>query len=206
MIGARKHSFVVSSQGSSNNGSRKHSQVERVVTDAHRAQINAFDRFTRPLSVIFPLALMVNASSFRGTFIDTPSLGELAIYYGYTLSYNSEGYITYFGPSVNASVDANQQDEIPPGSFLFPTFTDLHLHAPQYLYQGNGLDLPLMQWLDAYTYAAEDKLDSDPILARKVYTSLAKRLVKNGTGAISFFGTIKTDTKYADLPLCLCLV
>ena len=36
------------------------------------------------------------------------------------------------------------------GDFLLPSFTDLHLHAPQYLYAGTGLDLPLMEWLDKW--------------------------------------------------------
>ncbi|KAH6917709.1 hypothetical protein BKA70DRAFT_1253000 [Coprinopsis sp. MPI-PUGE-AT-0042] len=145
----------------------------------------------------------VGPRDFRGTFVDTPALGELRIYHDHILSVGSEGYITRFEPfsSSNTGASTTYSDDgaidiqkVPPGSFLLPTFTDLHLHAPQYLYQGTGLDLPLMQWLDTYTYAAEEKLDADPELARKVYVSLAKRLVKNGTGAVSFFGTIKGDT------------
>lgn len=85
--------------------------------------------------------------------------------------------------------------ELPPGSFLLPTFCDLHLHAPQYLYQGTGLHLPLMEWLNQYAFQAEERLDSDPVLARKVYQRLAERLVETGTGATLFFGTIKEETK-----------
>jgi guanine deaminase len=48
---------------------------------------------------------------------------------------------------------------IPDGSFLLPTFCDLHLHAPQFLYQGTGLDLPLMQWLDNYALKSEARMD-----------------------------------------------
>lgn len=82
---------------------------------------------------------------------------------------------------------------------MLPAFCDLHLHAPQYLYQGNGLDLPLMQWLDAYALKAEEQLDSDHELAKRVYKKLARRLVKNGTGAVVLFGTIGEDTKYASI-------
>jgi guanine deaminase len=64
---------------------------------------------------------------------------------------------------------------IPTGSFVLPTFCDLHMHAPQFLYQGTGLDLPLMKWLD--TYALKARLDEDPELANRVYTvRLATRL------------------------------
>lgn len=38
-------------------------------------------------------------------------------------------------------------------------------------------------------------MDSEPVLARKVYTRLAERLVEHGTGAVLLFGTIKTQTK-----------
>lgn len=81
------------------------------------------------------------------------------------------------------------------GSFLLPTFCDLHLHAPQFLYQGTGLHLPLLEWLDKYAYQAEESIDANPKLARRVYTRLAERLLENGTGAVVLFGTIKEETK-----------
>lgn len=112
---------------------------------------------------------------------------------------DQHGFITSFAQADQAlPTDATGALEtvIPRGSFVLPTFCDLHLHAPQYLYQGNGLDLPLMQWLDTYALKAEEQLDSDQDLARKVYSKLAKRLLKNGTGAVLFFGTLKEDTKY----------
>jgi guanine deaminase len=57
-----------------------------------------------------------------------------------------------------------------------------------------------MQWLDAYAYKAEERLDADADLARKVYTRLAERLAENGTGTVLFFGTIKEETKYLPFP------
>ncbi|KAJ6621858.1 Metallo-dependent hydrolase, partial [Mycena sp. CBHHK59/15] len=78
--------------------------------------------------------------------------------------------------------------------FLTPHLVDLHLHAPQFLYLGNGLHLPLMEWLNAYAFKAEERLDADPILARKVYTRLARRLAENGTGTVLLFGTLKEET------------
>lgn len=78
---------------------------------------------------------------------------------------------------------------------MLPSFCDLHLHAPQFLYQGTGLHLPLMQWLQEYAFRAEERIDNDPELARMVYTRLAQRLVEHGTGAVLLFGTIKAETK-----------
>jgi guanine deaminase len=67
---------------------------------------------------------------------------------------DKNGYITQFSPASELHKTTGEIIRIPDGSFFLPTFADLHLHAPQFLYQGNGLDLPLMEWLDAYTYKA----------------------------------------------------
>ncbi|KAF9523894.1 hypothetical protein CPB83DRAFT_862086 [Crepidotus variabilis] len=113
---------------------------------------------------------------------------------------DDNGLISHFEP---AASDASSQliEEastpitlIPTGAFLLPAFCDLHLHAPQFLYQGNGLDLPLMQWLDKYTLQSEARLDANPTLARRVYTQLASQLIENGTGTVLLFGTIKVET------------
>ena len=95
---------------------------------------------------------------------------------------------------MNVTPDDKRVD-IPKGSFMIPSFCDLHLHAPQYLYQGTGLDLPLMTWLFEYAYKAERRIDSDPALAKRVYDKLAQRLIEHGTGAVLLFGTIKTESK-----------
>lgn len=86
--------------------------------------------------------------------------------------------------------------DIAPGSFIMPTFSDLHIHAPQFLYQGTGLHLPLMEWLNEYAFKAEERLDADAELALRVYKRLARRLIENGTGTALLFGTIKEETKY----------
>ena len=56
-----------------------------------------------------------------------------------------------------------------------------------------------MEWLNEYAFKAEEGLDRDPDLARRVYTRLGERLVENGTGAVLLFGTIKEETKYVNL-------
>lgn len=52
-----------------------------------------------------------------------------------------------------------------------------------------------MQWLDEYALKAEERLDADKILAKRVYERLARRLLQNGTGTVMLFGTIKEETK-----------
>ena len=126
----------------------------------------------------------------------------LEIYHDYVLTTDTSGLIVDFahkssssGQKVLASCENILRVDAPYGSFFLPTFSDLHLHAPQFLYLGTGLHLPLMRWLDDYAYKAEERLDADPDLARIVYSRLARRLIESGTGAALLFGTIKEQTK-----------
>ncbi|EDR13170.1 uncharacterized protein LACBIDRAFT_188306 [Laccaria bicolor S238N-H82] len=136
----------------------------------------------------------------KGTFVHTPQLGDLEFLEDHLLAVGNDGFITHFRPvgspeSIELLRDlAPEITTMPTGSFLLPTFCDLHLHAPQFLYQGTGLDLPLMQWLDEYALKAEERLDADKILAKRVYERLAHRLLQNGTGTVMLFGTIKEET------------
>ncbi|KAF9473436.1 Metallo-dependent hydrolase [Pholiota conissans] len=137
----------------------------------------------------------------RGTFVHTPQLKTLEVLHDHLLGVNSDGCIAYLAPAnlpeSKRLLDRNVGPpviEVPIGSFIMPTFCDLHLHAPQFMYQGTGLDLPLMQWLDRYALKAESRMDEDGALARRVYTRLALRLKENGTGTVLLFGTIKEET------------
>lgn len=138
---------------------------------------------------------------FRGDLVQCPSLDRLDILYDHVIEIDDSGFLTYVGPA--ASPESHRKLDAPgasltiisTGSFLLPTFCDLHLHAPQYLYQGTGLHLPLMEWLNEYAFKAEEKLDASPVLARSVYQRLAERLIEKGTGAVLLFGTIKEETK-----------
>lgn len=126
-----------------------------------------------------------------------PALGQIEIFRDYVLVIDDKGFIKL---NLHDSIARKQQGRIveeghdviviPKGSFLIPTFCDLHLHAPQFMYQGTGLHLPLMKWLNEYAFKAEEKIDSDPDLALKVYDRLGQRLIENGTGAVVLFGTI----------------
>ena len=58
---------------------------------------------------------------------------------------------------------------------IMPSFADMHLHAPQYPMLGMGMDLPLLDWLDAYTFPVEARF-ADRDYARLVYRQLAEDL------------------------------
>lgn len=78
---------------------------------------------------------------------------------------------------------------------IVQSFCDMHLHAPQYPMMGLGLDLPLVEWLDHYTYPLEARY-ADPEYARKVYRRLARDLIRNGTTRVSMFSSLHTDSTF----------
>ncbi|EKX54139.1 hypothetical protein GUITHDRAFT_156924 [Guillardia theta CCMP2712] len=72
---------------------------------------------------------------------------------------------------------------------LVPGFIDTHIHAPQYSYTGTATDLPLMDWLQKYTFPAESSL-RDVETAKRVYSSVIDRTLRNGTTCALYFATI----------------
>lgn len=77
----------------------------------------------------------------------------------------------------------------PERQFLIPGFVDTHIHAPQYVFTGTGYDLPLLQWLEKYTFPSESRFRSAEF-AQDAYRKVVKRLLKNGTTTASYFATI----------------
>lgn len=58
-----------------------------------------------------------------------------------------------------------------------PGMIDTHIHAPQYVNAGMALDLPLLEWLNKYTFPTEARF-SDVDFARKVYTRAVVRIAE----------------------------
>ena len=40
-------------------------------------------------------------------------------------------------------------------ALVMQSFADMHLHAPQYPMLGIGMDMPLLDWLNTYTFPTE---------------------------------------------------
>ncbi len=77
-------------------------------------------------------------------------------------------------------------------ALIMQSFCDMHLHAPQYPMLGMGMDLPLLDWLNTYTFRTESRF-SDPDYARMHYRGLAERLVGYGTTRVCMFSSLHTD-------------
>jgi len=75
------------------------------------------------------------------------------------------------------------------GKIIIPGFVDAHCHAPQYVFTGTGMDLPLLNWLEKYTFPSEAKF-KDPSFAREAYRRSVCRHLRSGTTFASYFATI----------------
>jgi guanine deaminase len=79
---------------------------------------------------------------------------------------------------------------------IIPSFSDLHVHAPQYPQRGIALDELLYNWLNKYTFVTENKY-KDIEFAKRVYDKFVNDLISNGTLHAVVFGTIHKDaTQY----------
>ena len=77
-------------------------------------------------------------------------------------------------------------------ALIMQSFVDMHLHAPQYPMLGMGMDLPLIDWLNTYTFKTEARF-ADQDYARRVYRKLASDLITNGTTRVCMFSSLHTD-------------
>ena len=89
----------------------------------------------------------------KGTVVSAPALGKLDITEnGYLVA--EDGKITGVFPALPEQY-AGAAVEDYGDALILQSFADLHLHAPQYPMQGCGMDLPLLDWLNTYTFPTE---------------------------------------------------
>ena len=78
-------------------------------------------------------------------------------------------------------------------NLILQTFSDMHLHAPQYAMLGMGMDMPLIDWPNTYTFPTEAHF-ADPEVARPIYKELAEELVSNGTTRVVMFSSLHRES------------
>ena len=157
---------------------------------------------------------MLSATSceraFLGTALHTPVQGQLEALRDALIVVGGDGAIQAVHRREAAETQreagrfATRGELITLGSdqFLLPGLVDLHVHAPQWPQLGKALDLPLEQWLQAYTFPLESRY-ADPAYAQTVYESLVGGLLANGTTTALYFGTIHLRATQILADICL---
>lgn len=133
--------------------------------------------------------------AFRGSFVHCLEYGQMDIMLDKLLVVK-DGKIVHMSPGHDEDVilkefnlDASCVRRLHEGQFLIPGLIDTHVHAPQYKFTGTGTDVPLMEWLQKYTFPTEASYrDLDAAVHR--YDLLVKRFLSNGTTTATYFGTI----------------
>ena len=127
----------------------------------------------------------------KGNIVAAPELGKLDIVEnGYLVAVDGviEGvYETLPEKYAGCEVDDCGKD------LILQTFSDMHLHAPQYAMLGMGMDMPLIDWLNTYTFPTEAHF-ADPEVARPIYKKLAEELVSNGTTRVVMFSSLHRES------------
>ena len=126
----------------------------------------------------------------KGTIVSAPALGKLEVTeHGYLVAEDSRiaGVFPVL-PEYYAGAPVEDYGD----ALILQSLADLHLHAPQYPMLGMGMDLPLLDWLNTYTFPTEARF-SNPDYARTVYRKLARELVENGTTRVCMFSSLHRE-------------
>ena len=75
---------------------------------------------------------------------------------------------------------------------IIPAFSDLHVHASQYVQRGIGMDCLLSDWLNHYTFPQESRF-SDLSYAKKCYDAFVDDMIRHGTFHANIFATIHRE-------------
>ena len=78
---------------------------------------------------------------------------------------------------------------VAPPKFIVPGYIDAHIHAPQYSFTGVGTNIPLLDWLNNFTFPFESKF-KEAGFAQRVYERVVERTLACGTTTASYFATV----------------
>lgn len=123
----------------------------------------------------------------KGNIIHTPTKDRFeCVPGGYLVAVNHEiqGIFTELPEQYKQFPVMDYQDQI-----IMPGLCDMHVHAPQFVYRGLGLDLQLMDWLNNYAFPTEARF-ADLSYAKIYYEAFADAMAKNGTTRAVIFGTL----------------
>ncbi len=126
----------------------------------------------------------------KGNIISAPEFGRIDITeHGYLAAVDGKIKGIYQElPEEFAGLETEDHGD----ALVMQSFSDMHLHAPQYPMLGMGMDMPLLDWLQTYTFPTEACFrDND--FARETYRRLAAELVSLGTTRVCMFSSIHRE-------------
>ena len=131
----------------------------------------------------------------KGNLCHTPAKDRLEIFeHAYLLCRNGRCGGVFSGiPPEYAGVPVRDYGDC----LILPGMVDLHIHAPQYVYRGTGMDDELLVWLNRCAFPEEARY-ADIAYAERAYRIFARAMDRSATTRAVIFGTI-----HRDATLCL---
>ena len=123
----------------------------------------------------------------RGNIVHAPEMGRLDILEHGCLVLE-DGVITGLYRQLPEEL-ANAEVRDFGDRILMQSFADMHLHAPQYPMLGMGMDLPLLDWLNTYTFPQEARYE-DTEFAKEAYSIFTEDMKKSPNTRACIFGTL----------------
>ncbi|MCF1427540.1 MAG: guanine deaminase [Shewanella sp.] len=147
-----------------------------------------------------------------GQLYHTPVKGDFEYLSNALITINAQGNIHSVTTADDANFDsqiqrleqADKLTRLTNSQYLMPGMVDLHIHAPQWPQAGKGLDLPLYDWLQDYTFPLEARF-ADNNFATPMYHSAVETLLANGTTSAVYFATIHNQASLTLARTCLAL-
>lgn len=131
--------------------------------------------------------------------MQTPSPDGFEVLVDQHIELDGQGLIA----SIRPAIETDEADvTLPPNSILVPGFIDTHIHAPQWTQRGVGLDLPLDQWLNDYTFPLESSF-SDTAMATSVWQSMVPALLAEGTTTAVYYSSVHEGATQALAEACV---
>lgn len=128
---------------------------------------------------------MEQAQVLHGHIIDAPERHSLRCRAGHYLVFE-QGRIAGVFPELPSRWEGCPVSRTE--GLILPGLTDLHVHAPQYAFAGSGMDLPLLPWLESYTFPEEIRY-ADLDYAAAAYERFVRDLRASFTGRAVIFAT-----------------
>ncbi|KUF87190.1 hypothetical protein AM588_10001437 [Phytophthora nicotianae] len=129
---------------------------------------------------------MTHIIAYKANVVHSVALGKLQVLQPGLVGVNEHGKIVFVLDLSQSPVDTCHFDKLVDlgEQLLLPGFIDGHAHAPQYSFIGVGMHLPLLQWLETYTFPYESKFQNLGY-AKAVYEKAVRRHLNNGTTTCS---------------------
>ena len=128
--------------------------------------------------------------ALKGTIVHTPQIDKMECFENSYLIYKDNEVMGIYAELPENMKDIEVKDYT--GKIIMPGMSDIHIHAPQYVFHGIGQNIEKPEWsswFETYCFPAESKF-KDLDFAQEMYSRLVEDLVHTTTTRLSVFASL----------------